>query len=312
MNLQQLEYIIAVDQLKSFSKAALHCQVMQATLSAMVKKLEEELQVVIFDRKLQPVITTDAGRDIVNEARMVIHHSTHLKEFARPGDRPLQGNVKIGIIPTIASSLLSIVLKPLLEKYPELVFEFYEFTTDNIVKQLRDGLIDMAIASTPLAMDGIEENILYYEALLIYGSVDPDKEYILPKELEDHRIWLMEEGHCLRQQVLQLCSLKPKENLPKNLVFEANSFETLLSMVDNFGGLTLIPELYYKTISEARKRKVMPFARPIPVREVSLIYFRPFAKGRIIEALTADIKEIVNRDLISNQYKKSELTITQI
>jgi LysR family hydrogen peroxide-inducible transcriptional activator len=312
MNLQQLEYIIAVDQLKSFSKAALHCRVTQATLSAMVKKLEEELQVVIFDRKLQPVITTDAGREIINEAKKVIHHTIHLRELAQPLERPLQGNVKIGIIPTIASSLLAIVLKPLLEKYPDLVFEFYEFTTDNIVKQLREGLIDIAIASTPMGLDGIEENVLYYEALLIYGSIEAGKEYILPKELEDHRIWLMEEGHCLRQQVMQLCSLKPKENLPKNLVFEANSFETLLSMVDNFGGLTLIPELYYKTISEAKKLKVRPFASPIPVREVSLIYFRPFAKGRIIEALTNDIQEIVNRDLISNQYKKSELTITQI
>lgn len=312
MNLQQLEYIIAVDQLKSFSKAAAHCNVTQATLSAMVKKLEEELDVVLFDRKLQPILTTDAGREIIDEARKVIFHTAHLKELARPTESPIQGHVKIGIIPTIASSLLAIVLKPLLEKYPALIFEFYEFTTDNIVKQLRDGLIDIAIASTPLNLEGIEENILYYEALLIYGNIDSGKEYTLPKELEDHRIWLMEEGHCLRQQVMQLCSLKPKENLPKNLVFEANSFETLLSMVDNFGGLTLIPELYYKTLSEAKKRKVRPFSRPIPVREVSLIYFRPFAKGRIIEAITKEIREIVNQDLMSNQYKKSELTITQI
>jgi LysR family hydrogen peroxide-inducible transcriptional activator len=312
MNLQQLEYIIAVDQLKSFSKAAAHCKVTQATLSAMVKKLEEELDVVLFDRKLQPILTTDTGRAIIDEARKVIFHTTHLKDLARPAESPIQGNVKIGIIPTIASSLLAIVLKPLLEKYPKLIFEFYEFTTDNIVKQLRDGLIDIAIASTPLNLESIEENILYYEALLIYGNIDPEKEYFLPKELEDQRIWLMEEGHCLRQQVMQLCSLKPKENLPKNLIFEANSFETLLSMVDNFGGLTLIPELYYKTISDGRKQKVRSFASPIPVREVSLIYFRPFAKGRIIEAITKEIREIVNCDLISNQYKKSELTITQI
>lgn len=311
MNLQQLEYIVSVDQLKNFSRAAEHCHVAQATLSAMVKKLEEELGIIIFDRKTNPILTTDCGHEIIAEAKKILYHSYQLRELADTVKSNIEGTIKIGIIPTIATALLPKILKPILDKYPKLEVVLTEITTQNIIKQLREGDIDFGILTTPIADDDIEENILFYEALMVYGDIGDSTQYITPDEIKNQKIWLLEKGHCLHNQIEHLCSLKKHDTMPKNLEFEAQSLETLLNMVDNFGGLTLIPELYYKTLPDYRKNKVKFFQAPIPVREVSLVYFRPFAKHRIINALTDDIKQIVNQDLISNSYKKTELIITK-
>ena len=312
MNIQQLEYIIAVDRLKSFTKAAEYCHVTQATLSAMVRKLEEELGVIIFDRKQTPILTTDIGLKILHEAHIITAHSRILKESASNEQLAVEGNIKIGIIPTIANALLPKIIKAILVKYPNLHLEIFEINTYTIIEQLRDGRIDLGILSTPIDSTGMEEEILYYETLLVYGEVDKQKEYIIPDELKNHKVWLLEEGHCLREQFINLCSLKKKEIEPNNLSFEANSFDTLLNMVDEFGGLTLIPELYYQTLSEEKKKKVCFFHSPIPVREVSLIYFRPYAKKHIILAISDLIKTLIVSKLISSQYKNSELTIVEI
>ena len=311
MNLKQLAYIVAVDQLKNFSKAAEYCDVTQATLSAMIKKFEVEIDMVIFDRKANPIVTTDCGKEIVFEARKVIHHANSLLNLAKNFKMNVSGSISLGIIPTIANSLLPKMIKPLMEKYPDLEMEIRELTTDEIVKALGEGRLDAGIATTPLKNDDIEENILYYEMLMVYGSTGKDKKYILPEEITESKIWMLEEGHCLREQFIHLCSLNKKRKLPRNLKFEANSFETLLNMVDSFGGLTLIPELYYETLSTEKQQKVSFFKSPIPVREVSLIYFRPFAKHRIIEILTEEIKQMVGKSLRVNDYKKSELVIAQ-
>jgi len=312
MNLQQLEYVLAVDQLKNFSRAAEHCHVTQATLSTMVKKLEDELGVVLFERKANPIITTDCGREIVLQARKVLYESSKLKELSRSVKQNIRGEVKVGIIPTIANALLPKILKPITLKYPELYLDVREATTQGITKQLREGTLDIGILSTPLQMQDIEENILYYELLMVYGEKSSDRQYMMPDELREHKIWMLEEGHCLRDQLIQVCSLKEQKKVPVNFSFEANSFETLLNLIDTFGGLTLIPELYYQTLSEERKAKVSFFQAPVPVREVSLVYFRPFAKHRIIHALTEEITKIVTEGLMSNGYAKHELEIAKI
>ena len=312
MNLQQLEYILAVEQFKNFSRAAEHCNVTQATLSAMVKKLEEELELTIFDRKATPILATDSGLIILEEAKKVLLHAQLLRDKAFSINGKIAGKLKIGIIPTIAGTLLPKITRLILDKHPELEIEIQEITTQNIIKQLRDGHIDAGILATPLNIDDIEENILYYEALMVYGNFDEEKQYLMPEEIRENKIWLLEEGHCLRVQFINLCHLKKKEKLPKNLKFEAGSFETLLSMVDEFNGLTLIPELYYQTLSEEKKKKVRNFKSPIPVREVSMVYYRPFAKLRIINTLSKEISALIAQNLISGQFKKSELAIAKI
>lgn len=312
MNIQQLEYIVAVDQFKNFSKAADHCYITQATLSTMIKKLEEELNVVIFDRKNNPVMTTDEGKGIIAQAVKILQETYRLKEIAKNNIHEISGTIKIGIIPTIANSLLPIVLMPLLKKFPDLMIEMYEITTQNILKQLKEGTIDMGILATPLDTEEIEEEILYYETLMVYGALNNDTQFIIPEDIKKDKIWLLEEGNCLRNQVINLCSLRKKEVMPLNLKFDAHSFGTLLNMVDQLGGLTLIPELYYQSLSEVRKAKVKFFKSPIPVREVSIVFYRPFAKKNTIEAIAQVIRSLVQPLLMTNQYKNSELDIVKI
>ncbi|MDX9891348.1 MAG: LysR substrate-binding domain-containing protein [Bacteroidales bacterium] len=312
MNIQQLEYIVAVDQFKNFSKAADHCYITQATLSTMIKKLEEELNVVIFDRKNNPVMTTDEGKGIIAQAVKILQETYRLKEIAKNNIHEISGTIKIGIIPTIANSLLPIVLMPLLKKFPDLMVEMYEITTQNILKQLKEGTIDMGILATPLETEDIEEEILFYETLMVYGALNNDTQFIIPEDIKKEKIWLLEEGNCLRNQVINLCSLRKKENMPLNLKFDAHSFGTLLNMVDQLGGLTLIPELYYQSLSDARKEKVKFFKSPIPVREVSIVFYRPFAKKNTIEAIASEIRSLVQPILMTNQYKNSELDIVKM
>lgn len=312
MNIQQLEYIIAVDRLKNFTKAAEYCNVTQATLSTMVKKLEAELEIIIFDRKKNPTETTEIGMETVENAKKVVLHSQLLKDNAKKINGKIEGKIRIGIIPTIANSLLPKIIKPILENFPDLKLEISESTTNSITKQLKEGQLDMGIVATPLHEPEIEDIVLFYETLMVYGDIDPVQNYILPDEIRNHKIWLLEEGHCLREQFIKLCSLKKKEKMVENLKLEASSFDTLLNMIDEFGGLTLIPELYYNTLSSERKKQVSFFNAPIPVREMSIIYHRPYAKIRTIEALANIIHNTINKDLISNKYKKSELAITHI
>jgi len=312
MNIQQLDYILAVDRFKSFTKAADSCHVTQATLSAMVKKLEEELGVVLFDRKQNSILTTDIGNQILKEAQVIVDHSRILKEKAKKNLFEIEGIIRIGIIPTIANSLLPKIIKPILTTYPKLLLEVIEINTPGILEKLKEGVIDFGILSTPVEGGEMEEEILYYESLLVYGDIDTSKQYILPEEIRNHKVWLMEEGHCLREQFINLCSLKKSKFTPENFQFQANSFDTLLNMVDEFGGLTLIPELYFQSLSEERKIKTSSFHSPLPVREVSILYFRPYAKRDIILALSGLIKSIVVKDLKSSAFKNNELSIVGI
>jgi LysR family hydrogen peroxide-inducible transcriptional activator len=311
MKLQQLEYIIAVDRLKSFTKAAEHCHVTQATLSAMIKKLEEELGLVLFERKAKPIMTTECGKDIVNEAKRVLLHVDRIREMPNSIRENISGKIRIGIIPTIANTFLPMALPSLAKAYPDLRIEWTEITTDTIIEQLKDGIIDAGIVATPLGMVEIEEDILYYEKLLVYGQLATDKKYLLPEEIKEHRVWMLQEGHCLRSQLINLCELKPEAEA-RTFHIEPNSFETLINMVDTFGGLTLIPELYNQLLPVGKKEKVVDFAPPYPVREVSLIYFRPFAKLRIIEALQQTISGIMAPHLTTTQLKNSDLSIVQV
>jgi len=312
MNIQQLEYIVAVDRLKNFTRAADACFVTQATLSAMVKKLEEELGLLIFDRKSNPPVTTDAGKIIVEDAQKVLMHLRVLTERVSDMKGKIAGKIRIGIIPTIANSLLPRVLRGLMKAYPDLEFDITERTTDNILRSLKEGTIDAGILATPIAGEPIEKRVLYYEALMVYGDSGLNKKYLLPEDVRDQQIWLLEEGHCLREQFINLCSLKKKQHTPKNLKLEASSFETLLNLVDEFGGLTLIPELFYQSLPPLRKEKVIFFADPMPVREISMVYVRPFAKMRAVDAISGLIEHLIAKELRTANYQQDQMLVAAI
>ncbi len=293
MNIQQLEYILAVDQFKSFSKAADYCHVTQATLSAMVKKLEEQLDIVIFDRKANPIATTENGREVLAQAQQVVAHANALLSSSKAINQKIEGKVKLGIIPTIASSVLPLIMKPLVEKYPLLHLEIHEVTTNQMIKDLREGKLDVGILSTPIAATDLETEILYVEDLILYGYMSSGKKQISQSALSQQRIFLLQEGHCLRDQIIQLCDLKKNKSLPANLSVESNTFDTLLNLVDTFQGMTLLPSLYVQQLSEGRKRHLLEISDGSLRREVSICYYRPYAKWNIIRRLQAEITALV-------------------
>jgi LysR family hydrogen peroxide-inducible transcriptional activator len=295
VNIQQLEYILAVDQLKSFSKAADYCHVTQATLSAMVKKLEEQLDIVIFDRKANPIATTENGREILIQAQQVVSHAQALLDSSKSINRKIEGKLKLGVIPTIASSLMSIILKPLMEKYPALIFEIHEQTTSQLMKSLLEGKLDLGILSTPIAISDLETELLYKEELVLYGHFG--RKEIKKTELNEQRLFLLQDGHCLRDQIIQLCELKKNKFLPSNLRFESNTFDTLLNLVDDFQGMTFLPKLYSAQLSEARQKRLIPLEEGRLEREISLCYYRPYAKWNVIKRLNADIQDLVQQHL---------------
>lgn len=300
MNIHQLEYILAVDQFKSFSKAADYCHVTQATLSAMVKKLEEQLDIVIFDRKASPIVVTENGKEILVQAQQVVAHANALLASSKAIQSKIEGRVKVGIIPTIANSLIPIVLKPILEKYPQLMLELYEVTTNQLMKNLREGKLDMGILSTPIASNDLETMLLYQEPLHVYGHLEGGRKSIKKEELSKQRIFLLQEGHCLRDQIIQWCDLKKNKHLPANLLFESNTFDTLLNLVDEFQGMTLLPELYLRNLSDQRRFHVLEMERGNISREVSLCFYRPYAKWNIVKQFSVEITRLVNQHIRQN------------
>jgi LysR family hydrogen peroxide-inducible transcriptional activator len=312
MNLQQIEYIVALDKYKSFSLAAEKCFITQATLSTMVKKLEEELNIVLFDRKTNPIITTDCGKEIIAEAKQLLVHSHKLKQLSSELRGKIEGELRIGIIPTIAGNLLHRILPQLLENHPQLKLVIQEITTNNIVSQLKMGELDVGIVSTPLNNSELEEEILYYEKLMVYGSLkNSTAKYISPKDIVDEKVWLLEQGNCLSDQIINVCSLNPKK-INSQLDFSPTSFDSLINIVENLNGLTLIPELYYADLSKERKANVTDFNAPYPVREISLVFHRPYAKLRLIEALIKEIKQTIPPILQTSKLKNNEMLIAKM
>ncbi|CAG5079465.1 LysR substrate-binding domain-containing protein [Parvicella tangerina] len=311
MNFQQLEYILAVHRHQHFGKAAESCHVTQATLSAMIIKLEEELGFSIFDRSHKPIKTTDQGLEVMEKARNILSLQRELIGI-KETDSFMSGTIRIGIIPTIASSLLPIILPEIMKSYPDLKLIVNEITTEEIVHHLQMDKIDLGILATPLNEDTLEEYILYYEPMLVYGLDNSKKDYITSSEVKNKEIWLLEEGHCFRNQAITICELQEKKVDESKLRLEANSFETLINITDQFGGLTLLPELYCLQLPEQRKRKLSPFKKPIPVREISIVSYRQVVNPKTIQTLSTLIKELVTPRLSVSNYQNKDLDIIGI
>jgi len=312
MNLQQLEYIVALDHLKSFSKAAESCFITQATLSIMIKRLEDELNITLFDRKVTPIITTEAGIEIVEEARKIIYHANRIKQLPSELLGKVEGELKIGVIPTVAGNLLHRILPSLIKKYPRLELNIKELTTQHILDKIKTGQLDAGIISTPLKNEDLEEKVLYYEKLKVYGKNMKGKtKYLQPKDINDEKVWLMEAGNCITDQIINVCSLKNK-TIESNLNFQPNSFDSLINMVDKLKGITLIPELYYLDLPSSKKKLVIDFIAPYPVREISLVYHRPYAKLRLIDAVTKEISNTIKPILETTNLKNYEMKIAKM
>lgn len=298
MNLQQLEYIVALDIHRNHAKAAAHCNVTQPTLSMMVKKLEGELGVKIFDRG-QPLKPSPSGEMIIGRARQVLHEIKNLKEFIRNEKESIEGEFRLGVIPTLAPYLLPRFLNEFLEKNPGTSFTVIEMRTEEIMKNLKTGRLDVGILVTPLDNKEIREVPVFYEPILLYTSQNLkyyNQEKVNIKSLHTGNLLLLEEGHCFRGQVMNLCPAKNKRP-HQQLNYQSGSFETLKAMVDNNYGYTLIPELAV----DPKRKQVKHFTSPEPVREVSLAVDSGFVK----EMLLIKLREAILK-AIPPHFKKSE------
>lgn len=299
MNLQQLEYILAVNTQRHFAKAAEKCFVTQPTLSMMILKLEEELGVKIFDRSTQPVTPTKEGAEIIRRAKLIISQTEHLKNYAAELRGEVSGELRLGIIPTLAPYLLPLFLKSFHDQYPGLSIYVKEMITDDIITKLKNGELDAGLCATPVYEKQLQEHPLFYEEFFVYASKEeklPQKKYLLPRQIDVNHLWLLEEGHCLRNQVFNLCELKKRDR--EGLNYEAGSIETLVNLVDGNGGITIIPQLAEMNLMPAQHKNIREFANPKPVREISLVVSSDFPRKKILENLKEGILANIPEELI--------------
>lgn len=307
MTLVQLEYIVAVDTYRSFVGAAEKCFVTQPTLSMQVQKLEEMLNVKIFDRSKQPVIPTEIGSQIIEQARLILQESQKVKEIISSQQQDIVGELKVGIIPTVAPYLLPQVIAAMMEKYPELKLLIWEYTTEDIIHHLKTGVLDCGILATPLGDNSITEIPMYYENFVTYISKNSKlfkKKNIDANDLEDENIWLLNEGHCMRSQVLNICR-STKDNRLQGLTYNTGSVETLIRMVDMNNGATLLPELALAELTPKQLSKVRTFKSPEPVREISLVTHKNYIKKRMLNALKEEILAVIPKAM--KQKKKKDI-----
>lgn len=307
MNLQQLEYIVAVDAHRHFVTAAEKCFVTQATLSMMIKKLEDELEVKIFDRSKQPVVPTETGKLIIAQAKKALQDTARIKEIVNEERGLVRGELKVGIIPTLAPYIIPMFINSFLKKYPDVKLQISELTTEAITEKLEQYSLDVGIMATPLNNDALIEQPLFYEQFVVYASAQEKllkKKYLLAQDIDINRLWLLEEGHCLRSQVMNLCELKHREKELHQLDFESGSIETLKKIVDLNQGITILPELALNDLHTSQRDRVRQFKSPAPVREISIVTFRHFVKEKLIDALKQEILDNIPADMKSTKNKE--------
>lgn len=294
MTITQLEYVIAVAEHQNFTMAAEKCNVTQPTLSMQIQKLEDELGVKIFERTKKSVLLTEVGAEIVNQAKNVLGESERIYDIIDQQKGFIGGEFKLGVIPTITPTLVPMFLKTFTKKYPKVMLIIEEYPTEELIYRLKKGLLDAAIAATPLEENSITETPLYYEPFV--GYIPPafalQESYITAADLDVNHLLLLQDGHCFRNGVLNLCKAS---KLQADTAFEikTGNFETIIKLANEGLGVTLLPYLHTLDLSENQQKNLVPFKDPKPSREVSLIFEKAGLKAHIIEALHETIKSVV-------------------
>ena len=300
MTITQLQYVLAVAEHKNFTLAAEKCFVTQPTLSMQIQKIEEELNVLIFDRSKKPIQLTAIGLKIVNQAKNIVNEAGKIKDIVEYQKGFIGGEFRLGIIPTITPTLLPMFLNNFIKKYPKVNLIIEELNTDEIILRLKNGHLDAAIAATPLENEKIKEIVLYYEPFVAYIPSDhiaSHKKEIEISDLNPDDILLLQDGHCFRDSILNLCK---NQNIATRNTFqlESGSFETLIKLADEGLGTTLLPYLHTLDLKEKDKLKLRHFKEPKPAREVSLIYPKSELKIHIIDALRNTISGVIKGAIV--------------
>lgn len=303
MTITQLQYLIAVDNHRHFARAAEACFVTQPTLSMQIQKLEEELGVLLFDRSKHPVRPTSIGEKIIEQARTVVHETDRIQQILQVGKNQLEGPFKLGVIPTIASSLIPRFIERFHNKFPKIQLQIQELQTEKIIDKLRLDELDAGILATPLNEKGIIERPMYYEPFMAFipGTHRLGKEaFITNSELDVNDILLLNEGHCFRNSVLNICN-QDNDIQSRPVELESGNFETLIKLSKRGFGMTLVPYLHALDLSEEDQKFVKPIADPKPTREISIIHTRAELKIKVIEELHKIIVASIPEKLVTEK-----------
>jgi LysR family transcriptional regulator, hydrogen peroxide-inducible genes activator len=312
ITLTQLSYIAAVSQTRNFGLAAKACFVSQPTLSMQIQKLEDDLGVILFDRSKKPVEPTVIGQTIVAQAQIVLQEVRRIDELIKAEKGEISGDFKLGIIPTLAPYLLPLFLEKFTTNYPRVNLIVEELQTQQITQKLNEDRIDAGILVTPLNCKGIVERPVFHEPFVAYLSTNHPLQSLTEvsdKDLSLDDLWLLNEGHCFRDQAIEICKKTRGKNVKrKNLVFESGNLETLKRLVDKKFGYTLLPALAILGMpATEQKKKIRVFKSPVPIREVSIVYSRSYLKKSIIEALYKEVASSLPKEL--KQAKSNERVI---
>lgn len=303
ISIPQLEYIVAIDTYRHFVTAADKCFVTQPTLSMQIKKLEESLGVIIFDRTKQPIIPTDIGKKIIEQARITLAESKKINEIIEEHNDILSGNLTIGIIPSLAPYILPLFIGKLTEQYPLINITIVELLSEEIIERLKNDTIDVGLLVTPLNESGIIEEAIFYEKMLLFANKNhplATKKHIETNEMTSEGLWLLGKGHCFRSQVVNLCTYQDEKVKDSKFNFESGSLETIKKIIETEGGYTLLPEL---AINDCNPKNtiIRAFNSETPIREVGIVYSRNHVKKRMLEVLSKSIAKAVPKDFLDSQ-----------
>lgn len=311
MTLVQLEYILSIAETGSFSEAARRNFVTQPTLSMQVKKLEEEIGSVLFDRNAQPIRLTPTGEEFVSRARRVIQEFKMLGQFAKEEKGEIKGELNLGIIPTLAPYLLPLFAGKFIAAFPLVELHVTEYTTEEIIARLKNNTLDCGILATPLHENAIQERPLFYEAFVAYLSAKHEllkKNTLTAADLDSEETWILQEGHCFRNQVMNFCRFKGNSKHAR-LFYESGSLLTLKKMVENEKGMTVLPEMAIKDFTTKEMNHVRYFKTPEPVREISLVMAKQVIKEKLIGALQETILKSVPERMKAHRGKTKVIGI---
>ncbi|MDR2621922.1 MAG: hydrogen peroxide-inducible genes activator [Dysgonamonadaceae bacterium] len=307
MNIQQLEYIIAVDNFRHFAKAAEVCCITQPTLSMMIQKMEDELGVKIFDRSKHPVVPTTIGKLIIDQARISLKHFKQIKDLVDNEQNTTKGTFKLGIIPTIAPYLVPAILEKQNSKYKDIELILKENTTGNLINDIQKGILDGGLMAGPLDRPELLEYPLYYEKF--YAYISPlDEKYrekeIDLDEIDINDVWLLENEHCLRGQIERLCQMKRKASTENIFIkYESGSIDTLVHIVDYNHGITIIPEMHAMGLSEDKQENLRAFKNMTAVREVCLVVSKEYVRNVMLQIIIEIIKSSVPKSMQNPELK---------
>ena len=304
MNIQQFQYVLAVVDSKNFNTAAERCFVTQSTLSTMIGKFEKEIGLKIFNRKTKPVSITNEGEKIIQKLRIINAEIGQLENLIQELKGEMVGELTIGIIPTIAPYLLPLFLSKFALSFPKIRIIIKEITTSQIINSLKNRSLDIGILAIPIEDEELIEHELFVEPFLVYDCSN-EKEFSRHSihSLDYTKLWLLQEGHCLRTQVYQICQRSNQTLKPKiNFEFESGSIDSLLRFTRLNRGMTIIPYLASLEFSEKEKEKIKLFDAPTPSRSIGILTHKFFAKKRLVNQLQKIIRASA-LELIPNKEK---------